>query len=573
MTRTIPSLPLQWKLTALVLAVLLFSWLVGGYFIAHALMRQMDDQAGDRVLGVARLLAARPEVRSAFRLEHPEEVLQPLVQQWMEQTGLDLIVIFNMDTVRYAHPNPELVGQHFTGGDEGPALQGQEYVSHATGISGPSLRAFAPIRDESGRQIGVVVAGLWMASLTEDVRQALVELGILSLFGLAVGAIGAGAVAYNIKTSIFGLEPSQIATMLEERMAILQSIREGVVAVDGKSRITLLNTEAERLTGLGQEVIGTRITEVLPNSRLPDVVATGRPEFDQEQLLRGRMILTNRVPIVVGGKVVGGVATFRDMSEMRELAAELTGVRQLAEALRAQAHEFMNRLHTISGLLELGRYGDAISYIASATRTHEEMVGFVTRRIREPALAGLLLGKMSAANERGIVLNLDPDSDVPVHQDRENRVDLVTIVGNLLENAFDAVAPLPQERRNVWVSLYADDRELLIEVEDTGIGIDEADRPHLFERGFTTKPGSKGIGLALVMFEVSRGGGTIEVDSKPGVGSRFTVHLPRQGVWTEKPSGGNVSPSGRPAVEVAGDGGKGLPSVVVLTETQETPTG
>jgi PAS domain S-box-containing protein len=312
-------------------------------------------------------------------------------------------------------------------------------------------------------------------------------------------------------------------------VAVLQSIREGVVAVDEKSRITMVNKEAERLTGVGQEAIGKVVTSVLPNSRLPEIVVTGRPEFDQEQLLQGRTILTNRVPIVVEGKVVGGVATFRDMSEMRELAAELTGVRQLADALRAQAHEFVNRLHTVSGLLQLGRNEDALRYIASATRTHEEMVGFVTRRIREPSLAGLLLGKISAANERGISLSLDPDSDVPVHEDRTDGADLVTVVGNLLENAFDAVSSLPEDRRNVWASLFADDRELLIEVEDTGLGIGEADRPHLFERGFSTKPGGKGIGLSLVMQEVSRAGGTVEVDSRVGVGTRFTVHLPRGG--------------------------------------------
>lgn len=528
-SRSIPPLPLQWKLTALVVIVLLFSGLVAGYFAGQALTRQMENLAGMRVLGVGRLLAMRPEVREAFKLEHPEEVLQPLAQQWMGQSNLDLIVIFNMDTIRYAHPNPDLVGKHFTGGDEGLALQGEEYVSQATGISGPSLRSFVPVYDERGKQVGVVVTGVWMTSLTRDIRDSLLELAALSLFGLGVGVLGAGAVAYNIKSSIFGLEPTQIGAMLEERVAILQSIREGVLAVDKKSRIAMLNKEAERLIGVGHEAIGTLVTDMLPNSRLPEIVATGRTEFDQEQVLQGRVILTNRVPVVVGGKVVGAVATFRDMSEMRELAAELTGVKQLAEALRAQAHEFVNRLHTVSGLLQLGREEDALRYIASVTRTHEEMVGFVTKRIREPALAGLVLGKISAANERGINLSLDPDSDVPVHDDRLGRVDLVTVVGNLVENAFEAVATLPEERRNVWLSLYADESEMLIEVEDSGAGIEEGDRARLFERGFTTKPGNKGIGLSLVMDELSRGGGSVEVDSQVGVGSRFTIHLPKKG--------------------------------------------
>ena len=310
-------------------------------------------------------------------------------------------------------------------------------------------------------------------------------------------------------------------------MAILQSIREGVIAVDERSRVALVNKEAERLTGVGQDAVGQPVAEVLPNTRLPEVLATGRHDYDQEQELMGRVILTNRVPILVEGKVVGAVATFRDMSEIRELATELTGVKQLAETLRAQAHEFMNRLHTVSGLIQLGRHENALQYISTVTHNHEEIVGFVTKRIHEPALAGLLLGKISVAHERGISLTVDPDSYVPVRDSRLGRLDLVTVVGNLIENAFDAVAPLPEENRNVWVSLYCSEKEMLIEVEDTGVGIRATDTSLLFEKGYTTKAGSKGIGLSLVMTEVKRAGGNVQVESEPGAGARFTVHLPR----------------------------------------------
>ncbi len=528
MKLTFSPLPLQWKVTALVAITVVLSGVVAGYFTSRALTNQIDNLVSQRLMGLARLISSRPEVRQAFKEERPAEVLQPLAEQWMKQTGTDFIVIFNMDTIRYTHPNTELLGLHFTGGDEGAALRGEEYVSKAVGISGPSMRAFAPVYDDGGQQIGVVVVGTWMENLTRQVQSLLGELAALSLLGLAVGVVGAAAVAFNIKASLLGLEPAQIKALLEERVAILQGIREGVIAVDRGNRITLINKEAERLMGVGQEVVGMLVTEVLPNSRLPNVVASGEAEFDQEQTIRGTVILTNRVPISVGGKVVGAVATFRDMSEVRELAAELTGVRQLAEALRAQAHEFVNRLHTVSGLLQLGRYDDAIQYIDSVTRIHEGLVGFVARRIHNPALAGLLLGKISAANERRITLTLDPDSHVPARDEGLGRVDLVTVVGNLLENALEAVSPLEEERRNVWISLYADEREMLIEVEDTGLGIEERDRENLFKKGFTTKAGNKGLGLYLVMHELEKVGGMVEVDSEVGVGSRFTVHLPRR---------------------------------------------
>lgn len=527
--RSLPTLPLEWKLTALVVIVVVFSGLVAGYFVSQKLTEEMNGIVGDRLLGQARMIADRKEVRDAFLLPHPEDALEPMLNVWMKQSGVDLIVVFNMDGIRYAHPNPELIGQHFTGGDEGLALSGSEYVSQATGISGPSLRAFVPVFDDQHRQIGVVVVGTWMDHLNDDVGRVLIDSGIFSIFGLVVGTIGAALVAYNIKASIFGLEPVEIRGILEERVAMLQSIREGVIAVDDESNVTVINDAAQKLAGVGQEVVGQKVTAALPNSRLPEVVATGMSEFDQEQLLRGRIILTNRVPIRVDGKVVGAVATFRDMSEMRELASELVGVKNLAETLRAQAHEFVNRMHTVSGLIQLGRHQEALSYISSVTQSHEEMVGFITRRIHDPAIAGLLLGKTSAGNERGIALTLDPDSYLPVRDSRLQTVDLVTVVGNLIENAFDAVSTVDEDRRQVWVSLYRGETELLIEVEDTGTGIRDHDKQRLFERGFTTKLGNKGIGLSLVMAEVEKVGGTIQVESDPGKGTRFVVTLTSSG--------------------------------------------
>jgi PAS domain S-box-containing protein len=510
-----------------VIIVVVFSGAVAGFFASQTLAIEINGIVGDRLLGVARMVADRDDVRQAFSLDHPENELQPLAETWRDQSKVDLIVIFDMKGTLFSSPNRSSVGQRFSGGDEWLALHGEEYISQALDTSGASLRAFVPVYDDQHRQVGVVVVGMWMWHVSSQVQDMLIDAGAVSLLGLIVGVLGAVLVAYSIKASIFGLEPAQIREILEERVAILQSIREGVIAVDKSSRVTMVNKEAERLTGVGQDAVGEPVSKVLPNTLLPEVVAAGRRDYDQEQMLMGHVIITNRVPIVVEGKTVGAVATFRDMSEIRELATELTGVKQLAETLRAQAHEFVNRLHTVSGLIQLGRHEEALKYISSVTSDHEQIVGFVTRRIHDPSLAGLMLGKISAANERGITLSLDPDSYVPIRDAGLSRIDLVTVVGNLIENAFDAVSPLPEESRNVWVSLYNSEKEMLIEVEDTGVGIEDPNQPYLFERGYTTKAGSKGIGLSLVIAEVNRVEGNIQVESEPGEGTRFTVHLPR----------------------------------------------
>src|SRR5262249_36577392 len=155
----------------------------------------------------------------------------------------------------------------------------------------------------------------------------------------------------------------------------------------------------------------------------------------------------NRMPVRLRGQVVGAISSFRDQTEVQRLARELNGTRSHLDALRAQAHEFANKLHTIGGLLELGWPEQAVRFIKATTPAQQELIEELPRRIADPALAALLVGKASVAAERGIRLEVSPDSRVGAAGDLSE--DLVTIVGNLVENAFDAVQGRPEPQVNM----------------------------------------------------------------------------------------------------------------------------
>ncbi len=520
--------PLQTQIVLLVISVVIFSVSVLAFFAIRTISLNIEDMNGDKVLALAKVVSEMPEIKAAFSQPDPAKTIQPLAERIRQQSKVQFVVILNMHGYRYSHPRPDLVGKHFTGGDEGPALRGQTYLSRAVGISGPSLRAFVPIRASDGAQLGVAVVGMFRQGLTESIAEVRNPLYLATLISLLVGVVGAVMLAKNVKRTIFGLEPIEIATLLEEREAIFHSVREGIVAINKDKQITLLNDAGKRLLGIAEDVVGKPVSEAVPNTRLPEVLETGKAQYDQEQVFNETIVLTNRVPIIVRGKVVGAVATFRDKTEVKRLAEELTGVKKFVEGLRAQTHEFMNKLHTISGLIQLGAHEEATAFISDMVRNKQNIVGFLMKRVKDPATAGLLLGRISQAEERGVEVIVDPRTSLgplPKHFDGSS---LVMVLGNLMENAVEAVQKLPRERRRVAVSLRETPDKIRIRVSDMGDGIPPEIIDRVFERGFTTKQGNFGIGLALVKQRTNLVGGDVRVRSVPRKGTTFVVTIPKE---------------------------------------------
>jgi two-component system CitB family sensor kinase len=364
---------------------------------------------------------------------------------------------------------------------------------------------------------------------------------------VTLGGLGSLLLARHLKSQTFGLEPAEIASLLEQREAILHGIREGAVAVDPDGRITLVNDEARRLLALEPSSVGRQVEEIVGPGRVRDVLLGTLDRPDQLVLTDGRVLVANRMPVFIHGVVTGAVVTFRDRTELAEVLRELEGVRTVTDALRAQAHEFSNRMHTVVGLIELGRHAEAITMSTEDAVVHQELIETLLGRVGDPTLSALLLAKGVVASERGISLRLADDT-LLVGELRDPH-DLVTVIGNLVDNAFDAVAAGPTTNgRWVDVAVRTDGDAIVVRVHDSGPGIAPAIQDRLFEEGFTTKePGSqpmRGLGLALVQQVVRRRGGSLSVSTEGG--AVFTVRLPDLAPSASSPEGSSA-PTDRPA--------------------------
>lgn len=524
-----PPRRLSTQILVLQLAIILL--VVGGGFVVSFLHARdtLDGRAGQESLAIARTVAATPEIASAFSAPHPARIIDPIAERIRHTTGAAFIVIANRKGIRYSHPDPSEIGKsllHDPGEPVTSVLAGKTQVAVQTGSLGRSVRAKVPLRDARGRIVGLVSVGVLESTLGDALIDELPSIMIPSLLGLLLGALGVVLLARRVGRQTFGLETGEIATLLEQREAMLHGIREGAITVDAEGRVTLLNDEAKRLLDLDESVLGRPLAEVVPGGRVREVL-TGEVDGPDQVILAGdRVLVANRTPVEVRGRPIGAVVTLRDRTELDALVGELNEARDLAEALRAQEHDFQHRLHVISGLIELGRHDDAVHEINRASLLHQELAGSLVSGSSDPTLAALLLGKASVASERGVKLHISAFQDV---SERLSDVHaLATMLGNLIDNAIDS-ASHAGAGGHVDISLIAEAGNLVIRVHDSGAGINPALSEEIFRDGYTTKVARtggrrRGLGLALVGQEVRRRGGRIAVENVDG--ALFTVTIP-----------------------------------------------
>lgn len=524
-----PRFRLQTTITFLVCGVVALALLVTDLLISREIGNTTKTNQSEKAMNIARMTAHSPLVAEALEHKRSESDIQNYTNEMAKITNVEFIVVLDMNGVRKSHPDPSKIGERFVGGDEGPVLHGHEHISTAKGTLGYSLRAFTPIFASNGKQIGAVAVGISLNKVKHDVRNSKKVILLAVIFGVLIGIIGAVILARKIKKGMFGLEPFEIGTLLEERSAMLQSTKEGILAVDQDTRITLINNEALRLfeeAGIKENPAGRLADEYIPQLQIKNVLETGKPRLNEEIDLAGITLLTNQLPIRLGNEMVGAITTFRDKTEINKLAKELTGVTLYAEALRAQSHEFMNKLHVILGLVHLKRYEKLTDYIDQISDQLQNEVGYLVSKIKDPALAGFILGKMSYARELGAELSFTGEGILPEPAIPEVTHELITIIGNLIDNALEAFT----DQKNKHVSVQTDyyDHELFIEVADNGPGIDEELVEKIFFKGISTKGNDRGIGLFLLKQSVEKLHGNLEVSTKVGVGTRFTLTIPYQ---------------------------------------------
>jgi sensor histidine kinase regulating citrate/malate metabolism len=501
---------------ALQIAVIAVVVLVGSVLALLDARQDGDSAARQQVVSIATALADSPSTAEAIESGRATGILQPVTEAVRTNTDIAFITIMSPDGTRFTHTDPSQIGGHYLGTIE-PALRGETITEVYTGTLGPSIRAIAPVRDSSGRVVGLVSAGITQQTLAQRWRDQWPMIAAVGLGALALSLVGVWAIRRRLLRQTHGLRPDELRVMYEHHDAILHSVSEGLVVLD-RGRVVLINDEARRLLGL-------------PAGR---VVPTDLPEFlrayapgarDEVHVTDQRVLVVNRSH--VADSAHSEVVTVRDRTELQGALGELSSLQILTDSLRAQAHEAANKLHTVITMVEMGRPEEAVRFATDELALSQRLVDRLSHDVGEPALVALLLGKSAQADERGIPMTITEDTHLPSDGDDVplSSQEMITVLGNLIDNAMDAC-----DREDPWVEVTValHEHELLLRVADSGVGMDAETFERAMQRGYSTKTGVEpeqhGLGLALVAQVVRRHDGKLTADVT--YGSVVTVTVP-----------------------------------------------
>jgi two-component system, CitB family, sensor kinase len=490
---------------------------------------------GRRALSAAETLAANPTVRGLLKDAQPESgaALPSVAESVRTISGSSHVALARSDRTVVTSSDPSQQGRHLELGDS-VVMSGRAWTGVVSTGTGDALSAHVPVLDDSGEMVGIAAVGRTYPSVIERLADAvpnlLTYLGVASVLGVA----GSLLLARRVKRQTLGMEPDEITGLVENREAMLHGLKEGVVALDPEQRITVANDSARRLLGLPDDCVGKDLASLEVEPSLKEVLTEDQPVADRLVLVGESLVVLNRVPIRSRGRVIGSVTTLRDRTELASLERELGTTRTATDTLRAQAHEFANQLHTISGLIQIGEYDAVVQFVNGTTSNRTRLNDEVTSRIADTALAALLIAKSSLAAERGVSLELAPESRLE-RVDEELSRDLTTVVGNLVDNALDAVTNTAGAE--VEVLIEEADGGITVVVHDSGPGVPAEMTEDIFRQGFSTKTssqGGRGYGLALARVVCRRHGGRLTVHNDAG--AVFTAELLRAGpAGNEKP--------------------------------------
>ncbi|WP_435846032.1 sensor histidine kinase [Streptomyces huasconensis] len=516
---------------------------------------QAEESARHQATAAARAVADSPSVRNAIRGgDDPSRELQPYASRVQRHTGVDFVTIMDPRGIRWTHPDERRIGERFLG-HTAQALRGRTFAETYTGTLGPSVRVVTPIRadgTDDGRIIGLVSAGITIEEITAKARGQLLALLGVAAAALVLGGIGTYVINARLRRSTHGMNAAELSRMHDYHEAALHAVREGLLMLDGQRRIALINDAGRELLGVHGDIVGRNVAELGLPAPLTGALLASEPRVDELHLSADRVLVVNTSP-VTGGERRGTVVTLRDHTELQALTGELDSERGFTQALRSQAHEAANRLHTVVSLIELGRADEAVDFATAELELAQALTDQVVAAVSEPVLAALLLGKAAQANEHGVELVVSPDSSIDdgMLPPGLSARDLVTILGNLIDNAVDAAQGSPAAR--VTVTARADEAGLLLRVRDTGPGVDPAQRETVFERGWSTKAATgRGLGLALVDQTVTRNGGVLTLREAKEGGAQFEVTFTVPGAASAASATGAASAAGAGAVPAVG---------------------
>jgi sensor histidine kinase regulating citrate/malate metabolism len=485
------------------------------------------DVRGQRMLAIAENLASTPLIRDDITAPQASIMLAPDVDKARALSGASIVAVTDAHGLVIASSDPETVGDTVDLAAERAPI-GRSWTGDLTLGGRQTIGARVPVLQADGTVNGVALVAEDYPPFGSALAAAVPDLVLFLGLGAGLGLAGSWLLSRLIRRRTRGLEPEEIAELADNREALLYSIREGVIGVGLDGKITLLNQTATDLLDLPPDSAGTLVKELPLDAHFQSLLLGATNGEETVAVTGSRLLVLNRRTVGSRGRPLGTVTTLRDRTELAELESRLAANQSITETLRAQTHEFLNQLHIVSSLVQLGQFAEVRTFIGTLTRRRAEISSEIAERIKDPAVAALLVAKTSLAAETGIELRLSSESHLgPLEPSMA--ADVITVLGNFIDNAVDATAGLT----NVMILVHFRDNDsmITIRVSDPGPGVPEDLEQRIFTRGFTTKPASvagRGVGLALVRLVCSKRGGSVTVRNDPG--AVFEATLPYSSV-------------------------------------------
>lgn len=494
--------------------------------------KRIDQNLENIAQAIARSQIVQEEL-SSDNAQQSTSAMQPYLESLKESlTNIDVISVIDTERIRRYHSNHELINSVYDGTN--PKFQNHKnsiYVTSDVGPSGSQRRAYAAIYDKNGNYLGFVLAVMLNQHIHRTILNTVAVHLICAVAVIFFAVILSKHLSVKIKRLLLGYEPDTFSAMFSVRENILESLEEGILAVDKDEKIIFINKAAKNILHIQADKIeGFKINEISPVLSIKRTLASGEkylgisvhPRQDTD-------VLVDQIPVKEQNTIVGALCILRDRTEYTKIMEDLSGVRYMVESMRANNHDFINKLHVILGLIQMGNVKEASEYIMHITSIQQTLIHNIMKNIEDSSVAALLIGKYARAAELNIRFTLKSGSKLSRNNISLMSGDLVTIIGNLLDNAMDSMNQITNLTKELSVGIFTEPHAILISVDDTGKGISPENQKRIFENGFSTKGNGRGTGLFVVNNLIKKYGGTISVESESDAGTSFTVTLTDEG--------------------------------------------
>lgn len=519
---------LFWSFMLVSMLVVLLSLGITLYFDMTRQRKDMDLA----ISGTAAYIASMPGVVTMLEEGYPApQVRESLDSLCSNIPNISVAVVCDKDGLRFFHTDRQRTGESYVDGEEAAILQGAApYITIGYGTMGMQRRAFHAVYTDKNDIIGFVMVSVFTGVISAHLSSILL-LHLIIFFGMMAVSflLSHGILAYLRKT-LMGLQPEELLSRYLQQDEVLGAIAEGLVASDTAGNVLFINAAARKIIGISDEMEGRPLIELLPDTRLEMVLSSGEPENHRSWIVGGHSVLASEIPIrnSVLAPIQGVLTILYDRTEMLHMSDQLFGARSMIDALRSYNHEFSNKMHVILGYLESGEIQKAMRFILNSNLISGQLICQTADQIRVSELCALIIGKIIHASERGISLTLANDSCCIEQDLLLPSSEMMTLIGNLLENAIEEVSGSTVDIREINCGIYCRPDCNIIVCEDTGRGISDEVFEKMYENGYSTKGEYRGTGLFTVKRIVSQYGGKIEVETELGEGTAFTVTFARE---------------------------------------------